>query len=163
VTLQETWVRKGSRHHPFDLHMTLVFIGMSDKQVCLETMASQISLPPFDIRIDTIDYWRRPKVLLAGASEVPGALAALVSALNEGAQACDFTPETRPYRPHVTLSRRSRPVDTETIEPVEWHVDEFRLAWSRDGVGTPRYQTLASWKLAGAMDGETEQNPPLSQ
>ena len=148
-------MRRGSRHHPLDLHMTLVFIGMSDRQACLETMASQISLPPFDIRIDTIDYWRRPKVLLAGASDVPGALTALVSALNEGALACDFTPETRHYRPHVTLSRRSRPVETETIEPVEWHVDEFRLAWSRDGIGTPRYQTVATWKLAGTASPDT--------
>ena len=156
-------MRRGNRHHAFDLHMTLVFIGMSDQQACLETMASQICLPPFDIRIDTIDYWRRPKVLLAGASEVPGALSALVSALNEGALACDFTPETRPYRPHVTLSRRSRPIETATIEPVEWHVDEFRLAWSRDGIGTPRYQTVARWKLAGAVNSETEQDQPLLQ
>ena len=155
-------MRRGSRHHPFDLHMTLVFIGMSDRQACLETMASRICLPPFDIQIDTIDYWRRPKVLLAGASEVSAPLTALVSALNEGAAACDFTPETRPYRPHVTLSRRSLPIETETIEPVKWHVDEFRLAWSRDGIGTPRYQTVARWKLVGAVDGETEQHQPLS-
>ena len=163
MALQETWARRGSRHHPFDLHMTLVFIGMSDRQVCLETMASRICLPPFDIRIDTIDFWRRPKVLLAGASEVPGTLTALVSALNEGAQACDFSPETRPYRPHVTLSRRSMPVETQTIEPVEWHVDEFRLAWSRDGIGAPRYQTVAQWKLVGEVAGDTEPNQPLSQ
>jgi 2'-5' RNA ligase len=155
-------VRRGNRHHAFDLHMTLVFIGMSDQQACLETMASQICLPPFDIRIDTIDYWRRPKVLLAGASEVPGALSALVSALNEGALVCDFTPETRSYRPHVTLSRRSMPVETETIDPVEWHVDEFRLAWSRDGIGTPRYQTVAQWKLVGEAGRETQQHEPLS-
>ena len=163
MALQETWVRRGSQHHPFDLHMTLVFIGMSDRQVCLETMASRICLPPFDIRIDTIDFWRRPKVLLAGASEVPGTLTALVSALNEGAQTCDFTPETRPYRPHVTLSRRSTPVETQTIEPEEWHVDEFRLAWSRDGIGAPRYQTVAQWKLVGEVAGDTEPNQPLSQ
>ena len=143
--------------------MTLVFIGMSDRQACLETMASMIELPPFDIRIDTIDYWRRPRVLLAGASRVPGALEALVTELNEGASGCDFTPETRPYRPHVTLSRRSVPVETLQIEPVDWHVDEFRLVWSRDGIGTPRYQTVAQWKLAGEPVADSGQTRPLSQ
>jgi 2'-5' RNA ligase len=143
--------------------MTLVFIGMSDRQACLETIASMIELPPFDIRIDTIDYWRRPKVLLAGASRVPGALEALVTALNEGASGCDFNPETRSYRPHVTLSRRSVPVETRQIEPVDWHVDEFRLVWSRDGIGTPRYQTVAQWKLAGEPVADSGQTRPLSQ
>lgn len=142
--------------------MTLVFIGMSDRMVCLETMASEIRLPSFAIRIDTIDYWRRPKVLLAGASQLPDSLSTLVTVLNEGARACDFTPETRPYRPHVTLSRRSMPVETLQIEPIDWHVDEFFLVWSRDGVGTPRYQTVARWKLAAETDDNAGSNQPLS-
>ena len=142
--------------------MTLVFIGMSDRMVCLETMASEIRLPSFAIRIDTIDYWRRPKVLLAGASQVPDSLSTLVTVLNEGARACDFTPEARSYRPHVTLSRRSMPVETLQIEPIDWHVDEFCLVWSRDGVGTPRYQTVARWKLAVETDDNAGSNQPLS-
>lgn len=155
VALQEQWVRRGSRHHPHDLHMTLVFIGMSERQTCLETIASQIQLPPFELLIDTIDYWRRPKVLLAGASRVPGALGQLVATLNAGARECDFTPESREYRPHVTLSRRSVPVERREIEPIHWPVDAFRLFWSRDGIGTPRYQTLATWKLVGTQLPDT--------
>ena len=142
--------------------MTLLFIGMSDRMACLEPIASEIRLQPFAIRIDTIDYWRRPKVLLAGASQVPESLSTLVTALNEGARSCDFTPETRPYRPHVTLSRRSMPVETLRIEPIDWHVDEFCLAWSRDGIGTPRYQSVARWKLAVERGDDAGSNQPLS-
>jgi 2'-5' RNA ligase len=101
-------------------------------------------------------------VLLAGASQVPDSLSTLVTVLNEGARACDFTPEARSYRPHVTLSRRSMPVETLQIEPIDWHVDEFCLVWSRDGVGTPRYQTVARWKLAVETDDNAGSNQPLS-
>jgi hypothetical protein len=40
------------------------------------------------------------------------------------------------------------PVESLRIEPIDWHVDEFCLVWSRDGIGTPRYQSIARWKLA---------------
>jgi len=125
--------------------MTLVFIGMSDRQACLETAASLVALPPFELVLDTIDFWRRPKILLAGSTSTPPPLLDLVMALNRQTEQCGFTPDTRPYKPHVTLSRRSMPVEQATIPPISWPVDEFRLYWSRDGIGTPRYQTLGQW------------------
>jgi RNA 2',3'-cyclic 3'-phosphodiesterase len=162
VALQQQWVRRGTRHHPRDLHMTLVFIGMSERQECLETFASQLRLPPFELVIDTIDYWRRPKVLLAGSSQVPEPLERLVAALNAGADDCEFKPESREYRPHVTLSRRSAPVGKQAVEPIVWPVDSFRLFWSRDGIGTPRYQTLATWKLVDIPVPDADHRQPGS-
>lgn len=134
--------------------MTLVFIGMSEERACLETIASTISLPPFEIMLDTIDYWRRPKILLAGSSQVPEPLGRLVTSLNEGAETCGFKPETREFRPHVTLSRRSSPVEMQGIETIRWPVNEFLLMWSRDGIGTPRYQALAKWQLVEQGDAD---------
>lgn len=150
VALQQQFASNGSLHDPRDLHMTLVFIGMSNKQVCLETAASMISSPPFEIVIDSIDYWRKPRILLAGASTTPQPLADLVSVLNRRAAECDFTPERRAYLPHITLSRRSKAVARTAIEPIVWPVDAFRLFRSQDGIGKPRYRTLDEWALTGA-------------
>ena len=59
-----------------------------------------------------------------------------------------FEPETRPFRPHVTLARKvTQPVPTAPFEPLGWPVAEFALVESITDRSGSIYTPLASWPL----------------
>ena len=63
----------GQRHHPDDLHMTLVFLGSitSTQRACIERVGDEIQASPFSLHLDQIDYWVRPRILCLGATGTP--------------------------------------------------------------------------------------------
>ena len=141
----------GRLHHPNDLHITLVFLGLVDDErlPCIQQVAEAIDTPPFTLRIDTLGYWPRPRILWCGPTEQPEALQNLVKRLQHGLLDCGFEPEKRPYKPHVTLHRKVRHAQTGPLdEPIEWHAGYFVLATSGGGApGQPRYRILNRWRL----------------
>ncbi|MEJ2693341.1 MAG: RNA 2',3'-cyclic phosphodiesterase [Candidatus Thiodiazotropha sp.] len=139
---------RGRLHHPEDLHMTLVFLGpVAEARLrCVEEVADGILNRPFDLCIDAIGYWPRPRILWAGPREIPEPLRQLVFDLQNGLTACGFEPERRRYKPHVTLYRKAANAHPAVIEPaIEWPVGEFVLAVS--GGGAPRYRVVKRWSL----------------
>jgi 2'-5' RNA ligase len=142
---------KGQLHHPSDLHMTLVFLGQVKEQQfsCVENVAQTIEAEKFELLIDHTGYWPRPKITWAAPESTPRALVALVDGLKQRLQACGFEPEQRPYRPHVTLYRKSRrSASWRLTTPVKWSVDEFVLASSNSGgSGQSRYRVVKRWAL----------------
>lgn len=151
VRVQSSLPRHGGReNHPNDLHVTLVFLGAveSERQACVEAVASGIQSRPFDLLIDQVDYWSRPRIPWCGPSEIPGPLSALVADLKEGLRRCEFEPETRPYAPHVTLARKARPIAPFPLEKsMAWPVREFVLAESNPNASQPVYSVLRRWAL----------------
>ncbi len=143
---------RGRRHHPLDLHLTLVFLGgISEAQLrCVEAAAAAVRGRGFTLWIDGIGYWHRPRILWAGPSQMPEALSQLVFDLQNGLKACGFEPERRRYQPHVTLFRKAAGGEPQVIEPaIEWPVSEFVLATSGGGApGAPRYRVLDRWGLS---------------
>lgn len=151
VALQQSTPRhRGRATHPFDLHVTLVFLGMVDtvQQKCVETVASRTGASAFDLRIDVTDFWPRPRIAWCGPRHIPGSLESLVDQLKSGLLNCGFSPETRPYRPHVTLARDARSSASGPVsKPFVWHCDRFVLVTSTSARQPPRYRVAREWPL----------------
>ncbi|MET0065039.1 MAG: RNA 2',3'-cyclic phosphodiesterase [Candidatus Thiodiazotropha sp.] len=144
----------GRPHQADDLHMTLVFLGSvaSSRLACITQVAERIRSPGFDLSLHHLGFWTRPRILWAAPESTPEPLAALVQGLQTGLQECGFKPETRSYRPHVTLMRKSYPVGADLLEqPIEWPVQEFVLAESTNPqAGGRRYRIVQRWHLGEA-------------
>ncbi len=140
----------GRRHHPEDLHLTLVFLGAvtAAQRACIERVGDRVALHPFGLRLDRIEHWASPRILCLGASHRPAPLLSLVQQLQSGLDGCGFAAEERPYRPHVTLVRNVRsPPSTRPSCAVEWAVGEFVLAGTAAGEMPPRYRVVRRWPL----------------
>lgn len=138
--------------HPEDLHITLQFLGPVEpgRQACIAEAARAVRGEPFELEIDRLDFWPRPRIAWAGPEGVPPALQRLVEQLARNLEACGFEPEKRPYRPHVTLLRKTTPAAAARLpEPIRWPVDHFVLVESRPGGDPPHYRPLEGWALEG--------------
>lgn len=140
----------GRAPHPEDLHLTLVFLGpvTAEQYPCVVRAAGAVNGMPFDLAIDQVGYWSHPRVLWCAPTETPELLRTLVSDLQRELKRCAFKPERRPYSPHITLARKSRPVEFRLLpEPLCWQAREFVLVASEPGGEPPRYRVLERWPL----------------
>jgi 2'-5' RNA ligase len=142
----------GGRAVPADnIHLTLVFLGDVGR-ACLpeiEALAGTVDAPRFDLEIERVEYWRHNRILWAGVTHCPQALAGLVSALERALQGQGLRPDPRPYVPHVTLVREARRAPTSgVVPPIAWPVEEFALVESAPAGGSRHYRVLRRWALA---------------
>lgn len=142
---------------PGNLHVTLAFLGSVPVQtfVHLVTVGGQGSWPAVRLDFTRIEYWARPRVLVAMPTEVPAAGQEIVERLWQGVAPLGFARETRPWRPHLTLVRGVQqlpPADLD-MKPVQAAADEpaWRLALVDSAAHPegPRYKALADWALGG--------------
>jgi 2'-5' RNA ligase len=123
----------GRRLPQESLHMTLAFIGRVDAAQLrlLKEIAAQMTTPVFQVVLDQLVWWRRRRMVWAGAATAPMALDALVSNLAAGLCSAGFPVEKRPFAAHVTLMRNARCAEVPALSaPVSWPVSEFVLAES---------------------------------
>ncbi len=135
-----------------NLHITLAFPGAVSTEVreCLEAAAADIRAGPFELSIDRVGYWPRPRILWAGASHTPAAVWALVEGLRTALQACGLQPETRPWQAHVTLARKAgRALPVTEIDPIRWSISNFCLVESVTDPSGPVYRIIRRWPLEG--------------
>ena len=135
-----------------NLHITLAFVGPVTAVVrqCLEQQAAQIRGTPFELTLEHVGHWARPRILWAGPRHTPPALWSLVGGLNSAFDACGLARETRPWQAHVTLARKiSRPPVATAIEPILWSISNFCLVESVGGPQGVSYRIVASWTLEG--------------
>lgn len=155
----------GRPTHPRDLHLTLQFLGSVEQSRLEEIKAAvaDVRMAPFELHLDGLEYWRRPRILALVARQVPDALAAFVSELQGRMTPLGFPPDARPYRPHVTLvrklSRASNANDQDRhvpasddgprltppplhFSPIIWPIDSFHLAESTGESEPPRYRLV---------------------
>jgi len=133
-----------------NLHLTLAFLGprTAAELDCLQAAAGEVRAEPFELELDFLGGWARKRIQWLGTSHIPAALTALVAALNAALAGCGYEPESRPYAPHITLSRKARqPVSRRLEAPVRWPVGDFVLAESVATDGGVRYEVLARWPL----------------
>jgi 2'-5' RNA ligase len=119
-----------------NLHLTLRFLGevSADEERAQRAWAGAVRHPQITVRFDRIEWWERPRVLVATASRH-----------GIGADIChDFNS----FHAHVTLAREvpcpageCAPV---AIPPVTWHCDRFVLVESRRG---EPYSVVGEWPL----------------
>jgi len=132
-------------------HITLVFYGSAsaEQRLCLENAASKIRGKSFALELNRLGYWPKPKVNWLAPTEIPDALTQLQSKLSASlVSGCDYQAEQRPYRPHLTLTRKSKQKTGETgIDPIQWQVNRFVLVQSITRPEGAEYRVIKEWPL----------------
>ncbi|MCU0974873.1 MAG: RNA 2',3'-cyclic phosphodiesterase [Steroidobacteraceae bacterium] len=150
----------GGRPVPQDnLHATLAFLGPV-AEASLETVLAGGSAAaregrPFALRVEDLDFWPKPQVLVATAATPPEA-EALAERLWRAVEPLGIPRDPRPLRLHVTLARKVRtPAPGLAVHPVDWAVASLALVESVTDPAGARYTPLAQWPLEASGAGVT--------
>ncbi|RMH11862.1 MAG: RNA 2',3'-cyclic phosphodiesterase [Gammaproteobacteria bacterium] len=156
--VKDSLPEKQGRFVPVEnLHMTLVFVGScndSDLECLQSCLPEDLSFSRFRIHLDHLGYWKRPKILWAGCSEVPDTLSKLVETLRDQIRnRCNLPIESRDYQPHVTLMRKVMPekgniLKKTPIESVYWSITDIHLMESVSGPEGVQYRSIYRHRLA---------------
>jgi 2'-5' RNA ligase len=102
---------------PSGIHLTLAFLGeLDDEQLASAVQATEIAaqqVTPFRYRLalaGTFGSPRQPRVIWVGIDEPTGKLTRLHQILRSELELRGFQIETRPFSPHLTLSRIKAPL-----------------------------------------------------
>jgi len=127
-------------------HITLAYIGEfpEDQIDELHEAKSAVTVEPFRLRLDKLEFWPRPKIAALVPPNVPAELERLVEDLQGRILAAGVNPEhQRVYRPHITVVRNARPFETQRLAQsaiTEW--SSFELVESVSEVGGVAYRPL---------------------
>jgi 2'-5' RNA ligase len=88
-------------------HITLQFLGSSSQQQheCVAAHLRELHHPPVQIQLGALGTFDRAGVLFVDVRVTPQLLV-LQKAVTAATAPCGFSPEDRPYHPHITLARR---------------------------------------------------------
>jgi RNA 2',3'-cyclic 3'-phosphodiesterase len=139
-----------------NLHATLCFIGAVEPERldALRAAAVQVHALPFQLEFDTFEYWEKPRILVAAATQESLTANALSRALQEAASAAGFSPDVKPFRAHLTLARKISPT---AAQKISWPLkispgfvvfgDRFALMKSHRGEQGSIYSVVDEWRL----------------
>lgn len=131
------WPRAASPVHPDKLHLTLHFLGALPSERLPELLTGfAVPSTSFELVLDHAALWHNGIAVLEPTAPPPE-LAALHQRLS-GALAClGLPPESRAYRPHVTMARRAGgAVAPQAGPPVLWQAGGYALVESKNGIYT---------------------------
>ena len=129
------------------LHVTLAFLGeLTAAGLDVARGVPPIPVGPFELTFDAVGIWPESKILWLAPSTVPDALSQLEERLWTELVERGFRAEERVYRPHVTLARRARPVES-AVEPVSFPVRDLALVESFPDGRNVYYEVLERWPL----------------
>jgi RNA 2',3'-cyclic 3'-phosphodiesterase len=91
---------------PESLHLTLKFIGESQRQVEIEDALSTVKASRFQVSIQRVGFFtqRSPRVFWAGVDGGP-LLSSLATSVEKALITVDIPSEDHEYHPHLTLAR----------------------------------------------------------
>jgi 2'-5' RNA ligase len=108
------------------------------------------------VRIDRIGHFARSRVLWCGPARPGPELQDLADRLEQALRHQGLAPETRPFKPHVTLARKVRHPPPRAAaswgDPIQWTAPELILAAGRQDQ-VPRYLARRRWPLADIAEG----------
>jgi len=106
-----------------DIHLTLKFIGeIEDSKIpaVFDVMRSVAGTSgPIEFAVRGLGWFppgRKPRVIWAGVEGNTAALAEIARRLNEGLAQLGVPPETRSFKPHLTLARARGTIDADAIQ-----------------------------------------------
>ena len=100
-----------------NLHLTLVFIGETEKAEEIKTALSKIEFPAFEFKISGTGFFEKG-IFWAGTEENEN-LKNLRKEISERLENLGFEPEEREYVPHITLARKFKPEENFSAEKTE--------------------------------------------
>lgn len=133
------------------LHVTLAFLGAvpQSRIAAAEAAAANIAANPFVLELDRLACWKHNRIVWAGCSGVPSALARLAADLADELRERGFTLDARPFAVHATLVRNADCTATMPLPaaPIDWPVADFALVESHAEAGASRYEVMRRWPL----------------
>lgn len=140
---------------PGNLHVTLAFLGPvpGSALVSLFEVGGQGPWPAVDLAFERLEFWAKPKVLVAMPESIPAAGLAIVERLWTRLERLGYAREARPWRPHLTLARRIRrpPPENLMLAPIGpagdtllWRLALVESSAHPDGT---RYKPIADWPI----------------
>ena len=131
-------------------HITLAYFGNAEPetQLCLEQQAEKIQSQPFQLDLQMLGFWKRPKVTWLAPLNIPDALKKLAFEIQQNLIDCGYEPDKRDYQPHVTLVKNAKttPAVLE-IDPIPWQVDSFCLVESKTYPAGAEYRVIKTWNI----------------
>jgi len=149
--------QKGRQVADYNLHMTLHFIGNTtiDNMRCLDAQASKIVSPAFKLVIDKVGYFQKPGIIWLGCKVIPTELGHLHSNLASQLSCCEYEPEKRNYRPHISLFRKASLNAKPEIEtPFSWQPQGFSLIESTPESNGVKYTEIRKYPFQGGQLSE---------
>jgi len=126
-----------------NLHLTLAFLGAVEASRVAALSALAGPMAAVEMVLDRLEYWHKPRVVAAAASQLPVGLKQAVDDLWRRLGPLGFVRDPRPFRPHVTLARDVRSLrDGIVWAPLRWRLDHLRLVESVSGEAGVRYVPL---------------------
>jgi 2'-5' RNA ligase len=151
------------------LHMTLRFAGDIDNRAAadLADELSRIEVRAFDMRLKGLGTFgaKEPRALWAGVEAGPQ-LESLARACERAARNAGLAPETRAFKPHVTIARLKNPRIEALARFLARHgafqsptfvINRFVLLSSRPKVGGGPYIVEDAYPLEGGEVGFAEE------
>lgn len=140
-----------------NFHVTLCFLGeVAESDLArLRSTAAGVRGARCELRFAALDYWAKPRILCAIAREERDSAAqALSESLTVAMRAADFSPDIKPFRPHVTVARK---VPADAARALEWprpltnffgiRCGQFVLMRSDRGEAGSIYSVVDEWLL----------------
>jgi 2'-5' RNA ligase len=139
---------------PENWHFTLRFLGATEPEArdsIVERLRSATCGAPFTVRFSELGAFPRPnraRILWVGVDEGAERMIHLAAIAEGAARSVGFAAETKPFKPHLTLSRMDPPVSVNTLlgsKPrfgARMTVDSLILYRSRLGGGPARYEEI---------------------
>jgi RNA 2',3'-cyclic 3'-phosphodiesterase len=139
-----------------NLHITLAFlgsvpvedIGQLEGVAC--RVAEELRGKVAQIALDAVEYWKKAQLLCAtsrGEGLDSGAVL-VANTLKSRLVAAGFTPDLKPFRPHVSLARNVVRVARVTeMKPVEWAFTDFALIGSKTLPEGAAYNVLSRFSF----------------
>lgn len=135
-----------------NFHLTLVFIGETERETEIEAALSEIEFPKFSINISGTGTFEKG-VFWAGISENEN-LRRLRKAVFEKLKSLGFELEEREFVPHITLARKFKAGSGFSFEEIEKRLPEepvfasrISLMKSENSEGVLRYTEIYSVNL----------------
>jgi len=166
-------LRGGSKIAPDNLHITLQFLGsqpVSRLHALIDiatVFARHAEISPFELHLDHLGYWQKPRVLYLGVSKVPASLSRLAAGLGQQTILLPAEKLTK-FNPHLSLFRKVAglksgdqnitrfPPDCiplsilkREIHTLSWQVERFSLVQSFTYPEGVEYKILHEWALNG--------------
>ncbi len=144
---------------PHNWHLTIRFIGDADevsRDRLIAGLDTSLAFGPVAIELSTLGSFprsSRAEVLWVGVSRGAERLADLAAIVEEVVRRAGFSPEERPFSPHLTLSRIRPPEDLRPllahppVERVSFDLTDLTLYRSHLGSGGARYEPIEVFPL----------------
>lgn len=160
LALLESEVPGAAWRTPEQFHLTLRFFGEIDEALArdLDGELGRIIAAPFEIRLAGAGSFggREPTALWAGV-EAPPDLVRLAAQCEKAARRAGLAPETRKYRPHVTLAY-CRGASDHDVALFQQDVGDFRT----DSFWVDHFVMYSSWSTKTGSSYREEAVYPLA-